>query len=243
MVVPLDKAVIARLRKFGENFEIYVDFYKALEIKNGKDVDPDELLASFEVYKDARKGERHSEETLKKVFKTTDVYQIAKIIIKEGELQIPAEYRRKLKEELKKQIIELIRKNYIDPKTKIPHPPQRIELAMEKAKVNIDITKPAEAQLNEIVKKLRPIIPLKSERVLLAIKIPAEYIYKTYNYLGVYQVENDLLKKYTPINGSSGYNSWNGSRGLIFDLNNKTYISFFSNNKIITEEVKSTTVE
>ncbi len=62
-------------------------------------------------------------------------------------------------------------------------------------------------------------------------------------YLGVYQIENDLLKKYTPINGSSGYNSWNGSRGLIFDLNNKTYISFFSNNKIITEEVKSTTVE
>ncbi len=191
MVVSLDKAVIARLRKFGETFEIYVDFYKALEIKEGKEVDPDELLASFEVYKDARKGERHSEETLKKVFKTTDIYQIAKIIIREGEIQVPAEYRRKLKEELKKQIIELIRRNYIDPKTKLSHPPQRIELAMEKAKVNIDITKPAEAQVEEIVKKLRPIIPLKAEKVVLAIKIPAEYIYKVYSYIRTFRPKKE----------------------------------------------------
>jgi uncharacterized secreted protein with C-terminal beta-propeller domain len=62
------------------------------------------------------------------------------------------------------------------------------------------------------------------------------------SYLGVYQVENNLLKQYTPINSSNGY-SWSGSRGLIFDLNNKTYISFFSNDKIITEELNSTTVE
>jgi len=191
MVVPLDKAVIARLRKFGENFEILVDFYKALEVKEGKDVDPDELLASFEVYKDARKGERHSEETLKKVFKTADIYQIAKIIIREGEIQVPAEYRRKLQEQIKKEIIELIRVNYIDPRTRLPHPPQRIELAMEKAKIHIDITKPAEAQLNEVVKKLKLVLPLKAEKRVLAIKIPTEYIYKVYGYLRAFKPKKE----------------------------------------------------
>ena len=191
MVVPLDKAVIARLRKFGENFEILVDFYKALEVKEGKDVDPDELLASFEVYKNARKGERHSEETLKKVFKTADIYQIAKIIIREGEIQVPAEYRRKLQEQIKKEIIELIRVNYIDPRTRLPHPPQRIELAMEKAKIHIDITKPAEAQLNEVVKKLKLVLPLKAEKRVLAIKIPAEYIYKVYGYLRAFKPKKE----------------------------------------------------
>ena len=63
--------------------------------------------------------------------------------------------------------------------------------------------------------------------------------FKNDNYLGVYQVENNLLKKYQPIKSSGKY-SWGNSRGLIFDMNSTTYISFFTNDKVITTELNST---
>jgi uncharacterized secreted protein with C-terminal beta-propeller domain len=60
---------------------------------------------------------------------------------------------------------------------------------------------------------------------------------KDYNYLGVFQVQNNLLKRYNPLSSSDNY-SWESSRGLIFDMNGTTYISFFANGDIITEELK-----
>ena len=69
-----------------------------------------------------------------------------------------------------------------------------------------------------------------------------EYFYEeeieNHNYLGVYQIENDIIKKYTPISNLSSNCIWSESRGLIFDINSTTYVSFFSNGQVITEELK-----
>ncbi len=174
-MVSLEKAVIARLRKAGENFEVLVDPYLARDLKEGKDVDFEQLLAVEEVFKDARKGERVSKEELQKVFGTTDIRKIVRTIIEEGEVQITAEQRREMLEQKKKQIIEFIRRNAVDPRTGAPHPPTRIERALEEAKVHIDIFKSVEAQIKDIVKALKPILPLRFEEIEIAIKIPPEY--------------------------------------------------------------------
>lgn len=174
-MVSLDKAVIARLKKQGENFEVLVDPYLARDLKEGKEVDFEKLLAAEEVFKDARKGDRASSEDLQKVFGTTDIYEIVKTIIEEGEVQITAEQRKEMMEQKKKQIIDFISRNAVDPRTGAPHPPARIEMAMEEAKVHIDIFKPVEAQVKDIVKALKPILPLRFEEVEIAIKIPPEY--------------------------------------------------------------------
>ena len=174
-MVSLDKAVIARLKKQGENFEVLVDPYLARDLKEGKEVDFEKLLAAEEVFKDARKGDRASTEDLQKVFGTTDIHEIVMTIIKEGEVQITAEQRKEMMEQKKKQIIDFISRNAVDPRTGTPHPPTRIEMAMEEAKVHIDIFKPVEAQVKDIVKALKPILPLRFEEVEIAIKIPPEY--------------------------------------------------------------------
>ena len=57
--------------------------------------------------------------------------------------------------------------------------------------------------------------------------------YMNKNYLGIYQIENDALKSYGSIEQST--QNWGEHRGLIFDLKNRTYISFFSNNSVITK--------
>jgi len=174
-MVSLEKAVIARLKRGGEVFEVLVDPYLARDLKEGKEVDFEQLLAVEEVFKDAKKGERASKEELQKIFGTSDVRIIARKIIIEGEVQITAEQRREMLEQKKKQIIEYIRRNTVDPRTGAPHPPTRIEMALESAKVHIDIFKPVEAQIKDIVKALKPILPMRFEEIEIAIKIPPEH--------------------------------------------------------------------
>jgi len=178
-MVSLEKAVIARLKKHGINFEVLVDPYLARDLKEGKKVDFDKLLAVEDVFKDAKKGERAPKEELQKYFNTTDLKKIVKKIIVEGEVQITSEQRKEMLEQRKKQIIDFISRNAVDPKTGLPHPPSRIERALEEARVHIDIFKPVEAQIKEIVKSLRSILPLRFEEVEIAIKVPAEYTGKT----------------------------------------------------------------
>jgi uncharacterized secreted protein with C-terminal beta-propeller domain len=60
--------------------------------------------------------------------------------------------------------------------------------------------------------------------------------YKTVNYLGVYQIKEDALISYNRINSAT--QDWGESRGLIFDMNNRTFISFFSNGKVTTEKLE-----
>ena len=65
-MVKLEEAVIARLEHSGEKFEILVDPELAMELKKGKNVNFNELLASDLVFKDQRLGELAKEELVKK---------------------------------------------------------------------------------------------------------------------------------------------------------------------------------
>ena len=178
-MVSLEKAVIARLRKHGENFEVLVDPYLARDFKEGKDVSFENLLASDEVFKDSKKGDRASSEDLNSAFGTSELTKIVKIILKEGEVQITAEQRKEMLEQKKKWIVSFINKNAVDPRSGSPHPPSRIERAIEEAKVHVDIFKSAESQVRDIVKAIKPILPIRFEEVEVAVKIPSEYAAKS----------------------------------------------------------------
>lgn len=179
-MVSLDEAVVARYKKFGMEFEILVDPYKAMELREGKDISIDEVVAVEDIFSDAKKGDRASRENIVKVFGSDDFETVAKKIIREGEIQITAQQRREMQEMKKNQIIFFIHRNAINPQTNAPHPPERIERALEEAKVHIDIFKKVEDQIPGIIKALRPILPLKFEELELAIKIPALYAPKAY---------------------------------------------------------------
>jgi len=171
----LEEAVIARLKVFGHNFEIFVDLEKALQYKEGKIKDIKEVLVVEDIFKDAKKGERVSSELLKKVFQTEDIYKIADKIIKEGEIQITTEYRRKLIEQKRRQIIEYIRKMTVDPRTNLPFTYQRLEEMLESIGFHIDPFKPVEAQVNELLKQLKKKYPIKVEIVKIKVIIPYKY--------------------------------------------------------------------
>ena len=175
-----EKYTIARLTKDNEHFEVLVKPPKALDYRNGKIASITEVLAAETIFADANKGTRVAEEELRKAFGTTDTLKIADIILKKGTLQLTTEQRRKMVEDKRKQIVDFISRQAVDPKTNLPHPPTRIENAMEQIRYIIDPYKPVEEQARDIVKLLRPILPLKIEQVSVSVHIPAEHASRAY---------------------------------------------------------------
>jgi len=172
---------LAKLKKGGENFEVVINSDNAIAFKQGKNIVIEDAIINEKIFADAKKGLLASENRMKEIFNTLDPKEIAKIIIKEGEIQLTAEYKQKLREEKKKRIINFIHTNGVDPKTGLPHPITRIENAFEEAKIHIDEFKPQEQQIDEILKKLRVILPIKFEIDEIEIKIPASYAAKMYS--------------------------------------------------------------
>jgi ribosome maturation protein SDO1 len=179
-LVSLDEAVIARLKKGEEHFEVLVDPYAAADLIDGKEVDVVQSLAIDAVFKDSKKGTHASEESLQKSFGTSNIEEISKQIIIKGDIQLTTEQRNKMQKNKRNRIVETITKNAMDSKTKAPHPRQRIELAMEQAGVHVDPFKSVSEQVKTIIEVLRPIIPISMENVRISIKIPAENIGKAY---------------------------------------------------------------
>jgi len=178
-MVSLDKAVVARFLRGGEHFEVLVDPENALSMREGRDIDMDAVLAIEEIFKDASKGDKASDDALQNVFGTIDPPAIAKHIIVEGELHLTAQQRRKIQEHKRKELIATIAANAINPQTGLPHPPQRIEKAIEEAKVNVDPFKSVDELVKIALKAIRPLIPIRFEEIDIAVKVPAHYAAKS----------------------------------------------------------------
>lgn len=179
-MIPLEHSVVARLESFGERFEILVDPEKAALVRQGQPVEIEDVVAALNVFGNASKATRASDEALMKVFHTTDFAAVARRIIEKGEIHLTADQRKHMVDDKRRQIINFIARNAVNPQTGHPHPATRIEMAMEEARVNVDPFKHLDEQVKETVKALRPILPIRFEELRLAIKIPPENAARAY---------------------------------------------------------------
>ena len=178
-----DKLTAVKYTFEGEKFEILVKPDPALDYKLGKIKDVSSVLVSEEIYQNSSKGTRAPSEKLQKAFQTEDPLIIAEKILQKGDLNLTTDQRRKMTAEKRKQIITFIAKTFVDPRSHLPHPPVRIEQAINDARVSIDPFRSVEEQIKDIVESLRSIIPLKSENISLEISVPAQYVAKSYSVL------------------------------------------------------------
>lgn len=187
----IENTIVARFEKGGERFEVLVDPKLAYDYRTGAKKDLGKVLVTEEVFKDANKGERQTSSAIQKAFGTTDPEKVAHKILMEGEIQLTTEHRRKVLEEKKAKIVAVIARNAVDPRTKAPHPPQRIQAALEQAKVHIDAFKGAEEQVPAVVEALREILPISMEQAKIAVKIPAEHAPKVYGLLKEFGIKQE----------------------------------------------------
>jgi ribosome maturation protein SDO1 len=179
-MVKVEDALVARYESKGHRFEVLIDQKLVDLIRSGKSVNVTDYLVTDEIFKDSSKGDRASEEVIKEVFGTTDFSTVVAEIVKRGQVQLTTEQRRKMLEEKKRQIVEIISRESLNPQTGAPHPPQRIEKAMEEAKVRVDPFKSAEEQVNDVLKAIRVLLPIKFEHVKMEVEVPGSEYGKIY---------------------------------------------------------------
>lgn len=205
--INLGNNIIGRLEKSGRRFEMLLDpdeAWKAKKyireeinrrLKDGSEksrLSPQEIIddpniplenifESFIVFEDLRRGKKATDGDMEVVFDTTEGRTIAAHILLDGDIQWTRKQRDEEKEKKLRQIINIISKNAINPQNKKPHPPERIEKAIEEASVKIDLIKNPEEQVDDVVKQIRSIIPIKMEQIELAVKIPTSFTAKGYN--------------------------------------------------------------
>ena len=196
-MVDINKAVIARLTSHGHHFEILVDSEKAILLKQGKQADLHDVLAVMKVFTDSHKGLEASPHSLMEAFKTSDIKEVAPLIIRKGEIQLTQEYRHKIQEQRMRQLVNLLHVNGVDPKTHSPHPVARIEAALKESNFHLEEGKPIEAQLHDAIDKLRPIIPIKFEIKEMNVKIAPIHTARAYS----------VLKKFGPLMKEEWLNS------------------------------------
>ncbi len=172
-MVSLDDAVIARLEKGGKRYEVLVDPDLAHAWKNDpEDVELEDILATEEVWHDVKNGERPTEEKLMGVFGTLELVECVAKILTDGSIQLTTDQRKKMVAEKRRMVIGEICSLGIDPQTKLPHPPQRVENALDEARWKADPFKSVEKQMKEAVDSIRMLLPISFTTVRLAFKIP-----------------------------------------------------------------------
>ena len=171
-MVNLDSAVVARLEKGGKRYEILVDPELVDSFKSDPtSVSLDDLLATDEIWHDARGGERPTEEKIISTFGTIELLDCVTAILTKGSIQLTTVQRRQMISDKRQQIITEISRTAIDPRSKAPHPATRIELALDELRWNPDPFLSVERQIKDAVKVLRPVIPLSFETIKLAFRV------------------------------------------------------------------------
>jgi ribosome maturation protein SDO1 len=134
------------------------------------------VIAAEDVFEDAARGDRPPESALEEVFGTTDPLEIIPQVITEGDIQITAEQRREMKEQKHNKLITRITRNAVNPQMDdAPHPPERIESALEETDFRIDPMEPVDNQVDDALDALRPVIPIRFDTMTVAAQLPPDY--------------------------------------------------------------------
>jgi ribosome maturation protein SDO1 len=166
----------------GKDFEILVDPDLAKEAKlEGEDHEIQRLLFVQEIFTDAGAGERASVEELGDEFNTKNVMEAAEEIFENGEMQLTTDQKAEMREDKRKQIINMIARRVQNPQTGNPHPPNRVENALEEAGFHVDAMEDVEEQFSEAIDAIRPIIPVSLDEKLVAIRIPVDETGRAYD--------------------------------------------------------------
>ena len=172
-MVSLDDAVTARLERGGSRYEILVDPELVQAWKDDSEsVDLNDLLATEEIWSDAKAGDRPTTEALEGAFGTTDLAACVERILNQGSIQLTTAQRKQMVEDKMKQIVNEISLTATDPKTRLPHPQTRIENALAEARFKPDPFLSIERQVQDAVDILKPVIPLQFILSLIHISEP-----------------------------------------------------------------------
>ncbi|KAH9260838.1 SBDS family rRNA metabolism protein [Batrachochytrium salamandrivorans] len=126
-----DKTSVCRLKLAGSTFEALCHSNKIKEFREGKCSLQHVLADQDSVYRNASRGERYSAKELEQAFETSNVLEMLERIVQKGQAQVTAEEIKEDVERKRREVISYLATKFVDPKTGRPHPPTRIESALD----------------------------------------------------------------------------------------------------------------
>ena len=195
-MVSLEDAVIARYETGGNRFEILIDPRAAQSHSEGNEIDWEDAIAADGIWSDSAKGERAPDTIVNNTFETTDLIDIYKKILAEGTIQLTSQQRKEMVEQKRKRIVAHIVANAMNPQTGGPHPPQRIENAIDEVRYSVDPMETRDKQVEKIIKLIKTLIPISFEKIRVAVKIQAIYVGKCYGQItSLSKIESEEYQK------------------------------------------------
>ncbi len=195
-MVSLEDAVIARYETGGNRFEILIDPKAAQKYSEGDEIDWEDAIAADGIWSDSSKGERTPDILVNNTFETTDLIEIYKRILTDGTIQLTSQQRKEMVEQKRKQIVAHIVANAMNPQTGGPHPPQRIENAIDEVRYSVDPMENMDKQIEKIIKSIKTLIPISFEKIRVAVKIKAIHVGKCYGQItSLSKIESEEYQK------------------------------------------------
>ena len=195
-MVSLEDAVIARYETGGNRFEILIDPKAAQSHSEGNEIDWEDAIAADGIWSDSAKGERAPDINVNNTFETTDLIDIYKKILADGTIQLTSLQRKEMVEQKRKQIVAHIVANAMNPQTGGPHPPQRIENAIDEVRYSVDPMETMDKQVEKIIRSIKTLIPISFEKIRVAVKIQAIYVGKCYGQItSLSKIESEEYQK------------------------------------------------
>lgn len=170
--VRLTNVAIVRMKKTGKRFEIACYKNKVLSWRQGLEKDLDEVLQTDTIFTNVSKGEVAKKEDLTNAFGTTDAAAVAKIILKDGELQVSDKERSSQHEQTWKDIALIVSQQCVNPESKKPYPSTLIEKAMKEIHYSVKPTKTSKQQALDVIKQLSAKMPIERAQMRICLYVP-----------------------------------------------------------------------
>ncbi|XP_055389085.1 uncharacterized protein LOC129618343 [Condylostylus longicornis] len=137
--VRLTNIAVMRLKKDGKRFEVACFKNKILNWRIGTETDLSEVLQTEEIFSNVSKGQFAKIQDLQKAFGTKDRTAIARIIMRDGQLQVSEKERQVKKDDVFKDVCSLVSERVFNRETGLPLPLSMIENTLTRLGFSVSI--------------------------------------------------------------------------------------------------------
>ena len=173
VMVDIEDAIIARLESHGETFEVLIDPKVVNRSREGKDVNLYEYMVIDEIFKNAHKGTRASEEKIKEVFGTTepDRGRQADHPQGRGAAHRPATQGDAGEQEEAHHRLEIAQQRHQPSDRWTAHRQPASRRRWRRRRCISTRSSRSSMQIKDVLDKLRPIIPIRFDKMRIAVKL------------------------------------------------------------------------
>jgi ribosome maturation protein SDO1 len=187
--VKLTNVAIVKYKVAGKKLEIACYKNKVLDWRKGLEKHLVEVLQVEEIFTNAVQGELANKKLLQELFPNKNKSEIIAIILDKGEMQVSQKEREALQENTFKDIVNIISKKIVHPKSKRLFSTESIKAALKEVNFNQTISKTSKQQAQDGIRLLEKYYCIERIGMLVSLKFNDNSDFENLEKLIYFQVE------------------------------------------------------